>query len=93
MALRLLTTWGDSVNFEGLGAVAQLGARLNGIQEAGGSFPPSSTNFNKLVCLFFWKIPAFPSAPSGFHNLQISEDTFLFLFKFVCYNSFPFEGQ
>ena len=27
-----------------LGAIAQLGERLNGIQEAGGSIPPSSTN-------------------------------------------------
>ncbi len=26
------------------GAVAQMGERLNGIQEAGGSIPPSSTN-------------------------------------------------
>jgi hypothetical protein len=25
------------------GAIAQLGERLNGIQEAGGSIPPSST--------------------------------------------------
>ena len=34
------------------GAVAQLGARLNGIQEVGGSIPPSSTLFYKGLLLF-----------------------------------------
>ena len=29
-----------------LGAIAQLGERLNGIQEVGGSIPPGSTKFS-----------------------------------------------
>ena len=33
------------------GAVAQLGERLNGIQEAGGSTPPSSTSFDGIIAL------------------------------------------
>ena len=32
------------LNIPACGAVAQMGERLNGIQEAGGSIPPSSTN-------------------------------------------------
>jgi hypothetical protein len=32
----------------GRGAIAQLGERLHGMQEVGGSIPPGSTNFPKL---------------------------------------------
>ena len=31
------------------GAIAQLGERLNGIQEVGGSIPPGSTTYNSLI--------------------------------------------
>jgi hypothetical protein len=31
------------------GAIAQLGERLNGIQEVGGSIPPSSTTVSRAV--------------------------------------------
>ena len=32
-----------------VGAIAQLGERLNGIQEVGGSIPPGSTNSAVIV--------------------------------------------
>jgi hypothetical protein len=31
------------------GAIAQLGERLNGIQEVGGSIPPGSTNLRRFA--------------------------------------------
>jgi hypothetical protein len=33
----------SAINLHLFGAIAQLGERLNGIQEVGGSIPPSST--------------------------------------------------
>jgi hypothetical protein len=43
------------------GAIAQLGERLNGIQEVGGSRPPSSTIYTKILAgrassVFFDKV-------------------------------------
>jgi hypothetical protein len=35
----------SSVSFLTLGAIAQLGERVNGIHEVGGSIPPGSTSF------------------------------------------------
>ena len=32
------------LNLESVGAIAQLGERLHGMQEVGGSIPPGSTN-------------------------------------------------
>jgi hypothetical protein len=32
------------------GAIAQLGERLNGIQEVGGSIPPGSTKIRFVIC-------------------------------------------
>src|ERR1700761_5775932 len=32
---------------EGIGAIAQLGERLHGMQEVGGSIPPGSTTFHR----------------------------------------------
>ena len=32
------------------GAIAQLGERLHGMQEVGGSIPPSSTNIFAISC-------------------------------------------
>src|SRR5215813_626961 len=47
------------------GAIAQLGERLNGIQEVGGSTPPGSTSLRPLRGLRLGK-PAFASShPSG----------------------------
>jgi hypothetical protein len=37
----------SSVSFLTLGAIAQLGERVNGIHEVGGSIPPGSTSFRK----------------------------------------------
>ena len=33
------------------GAIAQLGERLNGIQEVGGSIPPGSTNLRRFAAI------------------------------------------
>ena len=38
----------NNVQYRFYGAIAQLGERLNGIQEVRGSIPRSSTNFNQL---------------------------------------------
>src|SRR5437879_386095 len=42
-----------------VGAVAQLGARLNGIQEVGGSIPPSSTKARLAMTTSYGKPCAF----------------------------------
>src|SRR5260370_38248210 len=49
------------------GAIAQLGERLNGIQEVGGTTPPGSTSFaNKINALFMVDVRgAKPVAGSG----------------------------
>ncbi len=43
-----------------LGAIAQLGERLNGIQEVGGSIPPGSTKLKaaRRGGFFFWACSA-----------------------------------
>ncbi len=48
-----LTAWAASARVLIVGAVAQLGARLNGIQKVAGSNPASSTLFNSLHPPFF----------------------------------------
>ncbi len=49
------------------GAVAQLGERLNGIQEVSGSIPLSSTTnlLNSLVVLVLWVLAPFGDWPIG----------------------------
>ena len=42
------------------GAVAQMGERLNGIQEAGGSIPPSSTKKDNITVQGFKGEPLNP---------------------------------
>ena len=44
MAIKLALDAGWLLKFPKFGAIAQLGERLNGIQEVGGSTPPGSTN-------------------------------------------------
>ena len=61
-AVLFLRTGGPFAIFvEPSGAVAHLGERFNGIEEAGGSSPPSSTNipfrYEFWVYLFFYFSP------------------------------------
>ena len=73
-----------AINTSLFGAVAQLGERLNGIQEVRGSIPRSSTKIIKDLRLF---------AVSPFlcrsENVQDDfENTFKYLFRLVQYPSF-----
>jgi hypothetical protein len=53
----VLTSYGADRNMRSLhfGAIAQLGERLHGMQEVGGSIPPSSTKVlkNRFIAVFF----------------------------------------
>ena len=53
------------------GVIAQLGERLNGIQEVGGSIPPGSTNIPPVL----WKdaSPATPASPSATKRLCLAD--------------------
>ena len=42
------------------GAIAQLGERVNGIHEVGGSIPPGSTKFLKTLIVIAARKPAAP---------------------------------
>jgi hypothetical protein len=53
------------------GAIAQLGERLHGMQEVGGSIPPSSTNDNnKRVILSLMLVWRGSSKYPGPHRLE-----------------------
>ena len=50
------------------GAIAQLGERLHGMQEVGGSIPPGSTSFRLVACTGFFHGLASPSSRGLGHH-------------------------
>ena len=73
-----LTAAGQILILRRIGAIAQLGERLNGIQEVGGSIPPGSTTYNsekiqkrpkaRMVAGFF-----FDSLSSDYQKIPLTD--------------------